>query len=468
MEARPWEIPDRVKPELLSRYNSRVPRYTSYPTAPHFTDSIDRGLIEDHQRAALHGLDQLAFYIHVPFCRRKCLYCGCHSTECNDPSVVKDYTKLLVREMELTAALGKGQKIRRLMLGGGSPSELGQDGLKIVVQRLTSIWPLHPEAELSIELDPRTSEIPLLHFLLQMGFNRVSFGVQDFDPVVLERVGRVQPPNATQEAVAHLRRMAIKDRAALSINFDLLYGLPGQTESRWLDTLVKARELNPDRFAVFPYAHVPWMRPHQKMLERWGLPGTELRMTLFLGASRFLTEAGYEAVGMDHFARPSDELARASRQGTMFRDFMGYSAGPELDIVGLGASSISRIGGSYSQNHGDLEQYRQRIAASERPVHRGLVMTHEDKVRRQVIMTLCCSFRLDFSKVDPWLERPFEEHFEEEIVKLHALQEDGLLETRDRILEVTDMGRLFVRVICQAFDQYAFDSSGGPRHSTVV
>jgi len=436
-----------VSEELVARYRTRAPRYTSYPTAPQF------GPLPEGAVAAALGRDTgpLSAYVHIPFCRSLCHYCGCHVEINTRRSVGAGYVDTVLAEADLVAAhLQPGRLLDQLALGGGTPTFLEPDDMARLVDGLRARWPFTPTADISIEVDPRTIDAAYLNRLVDIGFGRYSFGVQDFDATVLEAVHRAQPADLTLSAVRTLRA-----RGDYDLNFDLMYGLPHQTPESFRTTLDVVVAMRPTRIALFLYAHVPWMKPAQKLVEKHGIPDAALRSRLFVLANEVLAAAGYETTGMDHFALPGDALLAAQAGGTLQRNFMGYTTRAGLDQIGLGVSAIGSFGGVYAQDLKDRDAWSARIAAGELPVERGFVLSADDTRRRAVIMALFCNFRVILSPGE----------FLDERARLTPLIADGFVVLDRDTVTVTPLGRHFIRNVCAVFDRYLEADAGARRYS---
>jgi len=461
-----WPDLGSLDPELVSRYDKRGPRYTSYPTAPHFTPDMDREAFGDRVRATSTVAEPIpvSVYVHVPYCPRKCVYCGCHSAAIREDDEPSRYLEVLIGEIELWAALlGEDRRSAQVALGGGSPATLGAAGLTRLVQALDRHFPPLADAERSIELDPYRADESLLTALLDAGFSKLSFGIQDFEPEVLDRVGRHEDPAIVERHLDFLR-----GRGFDTVSFDLMIGLPGQTLETQTRTIQRVIELGPTRLAIFPYAHVPWMMPHQKPLERYHIPSSDERLQMYAQAHQLLRHAGYVPVGIDHFAREDDELIQAARARRLHRNFMGYTTRPGLDLIGLGVSAIGDIGASYAQNTKDVEVYRERIAAGELAVERGFLLDAEDEARRAVIMSLLCNFHVDLAHSATRFGLDWEQTFAEDLPQLEPLQTDGLLVRDGSELTITTIGRAFVRLVCMIFDRYLQQSTGSKKYSRTL
>lgn len=437
-----------VPSALLERYTTNAPRYTSYPTAPQLRAVFDRGEIMSRWRHG--GAGPLSLYVHLPFCESRCLYCACTTEIGHDGPAMDRYLDGVERELgRHVETLGRST-VSQLALGGGTPMRLGPDRMRRLVEDIGARFNYTVDAERSIEIDPRGVEAEDLDVLVELGFNRFSFGVQDLDAEVQARIRRVLKADRLAVLVGRLR-----DLGRPGINLDLMYGLPGQSPRTFAATLEKVREIRPSRVAVFGYAHVPWMSPHQEALASGGLPSSAERLELQTLAYETLRHAGYEAVGMDHFALPGDELLAALESRTLTRGFMGYTTRRGLDLVGVGASAISSVGGTYTQNVRTVAEY---MTSQPPPWFRALALTDEDRLRRDVILDLFCNFYVDLAAVASG-------HFASELAALRPLAEDGLLILLGEEIEVTELGRFFIRRICMTFDQYLAAGDGRPRYS---
>ena len=457
--------PRRIPWALIEKYSTRGPRYTSYPTAPHFSQDVDTEALGRQWRGAGGGAQGgLSAYVHVPYCQRRCLYCGCHTEVLHRSEDLPAYVDGLLAELAIAdRTIGEDRPpLRQLALGGGTPTILPPAELDRLMVDLLDRWPADDAAELSAEIDPRTITADVLDVLMGHGFDRVSLGVQDLDPDVQEAVGRIQPMEMVEELVARLR--AAHNPPA--VNFDLIHGLPRQTPRGWRRTVTEVARMGPDRIAVFGYAHVPWMRPHQQALEGEPMPDARSRVEQLGIAWEVFEEAGYVAIGFDHFARPDDELAVARAEGTLHRNFMGYTTHRGLDQVGLGVSSISAVGASYAQDAKDQGAWREAIAAGRMPWERGLLLSADDVLRRGVILDLSCNLRLDFERFASEHGYAFADRFAAELERLSPLVDDGLVELGDDGIRVTPTGRFLVRIVCMVFDQYL--DTGQARYSRTV
>ena len=443
--------PRRVPPEMREKYDVRGPRYTSYPPATHFhpvpaADVFSRWAERSHP----HTDPGLSLYLHIPFCRTRCAFCGCHSIVPTESALVERYTRAILREMDIASELiGSNRLVMQVALGGGTPNFLSDEQLERVLRGLDLTWTIAPSAELSVEIDPRTVTPGKLDIFLRHGFNRFSLGVQDFSPSVLAGVRRGQDLMQVEQVVSHLR-----SRGCQGINFDLIYGLPGQDLASAAATAAETVRFRPGRIALYSYAHVPWIQANQKSLDRLGLPGPDLKMELFVTMLDRFQDAGYVMVGMDHFALPDDPLARALEMRTLRRNFMGYTTGRGLDIAAFGASAISAVGASYSQNVKDIDAYLASIEGGTLPVERGFLLGRDDEIRRELIMELFCTFSADLDSLGARFGIDARRFFADDLARLQPMVDDGLVVTSAGAIAVSETGRFFIRNVCMAFDRY--------------
>ena len=454
--------------DLLRRHDVPGPRYTSYPTADRFVDAFGPGdlLAALDQRLAAPGAaaQPLSLYVHIPFCEQLCYYCACNKIITKHHDRAAPYLALLEREASLYAQrIGPGQQVSQLHLGGGSPTFLDDAQLGSLMALLRERFTFAPGAECSIEVDPRTVDAQRLRTLHRLGFNRLSFGVQDFDPAVQKAVHRVQPHEQVAALMAEARRIGFD-----SVNVDLIYGLPKQTPDSFARTLAQVAGLRPDRIALYGYAHLPERFKPQRRLSAADLPEAAARVQMLEQALGAFLGAGYDHVGMDHFALPQDALAVAKRQGRLHRNFQGYSTQPDCDLIGLGVSAICRVGATYAQNARTLQEYRDRLEQGRLPVVRGLALTRDDLVRRAVIMALMCQGQVVFESIDvAWLV-DFRRYFAAELHELQALEGEGLLQVDDQGIQLTARGWYFVRTVAMVFDRYLQADRQRTRFSRVL
>ena len=441
-----------VSAELLRRFDVSGPRYTSYPTADRFVEAFtadEYAQALTHRRGGAAALAlPLSLYVHSPFCESLCYYCACNKIITKHHDRATSYLRYLSREVDLhTERIGLGQTISQLHLGGGSPTFLSDDELRELMGMLRRSFTFAPGGEYSIEVDPRTIDPSRLDTLAQLGFNRLSFGVQDFDPAVQKAVHRIQPAEQVFSLVAAARAKGFE-----SVNVDLIYGLPQQSPESFDRTLAQVVELRPDRIALYAYAHLPERFKPQRRINTVELPSGSSKVSMLSRSLAAFMGAGYVYVGMDHFALPDDALAVAKRQGRLHRNFQGYSTQPDCDLIALGVSSIGRIGATYSQNAKTLEEYYDYLDQGRFPVIKGLALTRDDLVRRAVIMALMCQGHLQFEAIDIAYLVDFKSYFAKELVALQGLAEQGLVTLDESGIQVTATGWFFVRAVAMVFD----------------
>jgi oxygen-independent coproporphyrinogen-3 oxidase len=452
--------------ELIERFDVAGPRYTSYPTADRFVEAFDASNLDQwlRQRASLGWRQPLSVYVHVPFCASVCYYCACNKIVTKDHARGRPYVDDLLREVELYGErLGRREPVSQLHFGGGTPTFLDGAALQAAIDGLERVFTFPENAERSIEVDPRTVDVARLRELHDQRFNRLSFGVQDFDADVQQAVHRVQ----STEQVFELTRAA-REIGYESINVDLIYGLPKQTESSFRRTLDTLAELRPDRVAVYGYAHLPQRFKPQRRIHEAELPSAHDKLTMMRTAIQSLTEHGYVYIGMDHFALPDDALAVAQRRGMLHRNFMGYTTQPDCDMIGLGVSAIGRMGPCYAQNARTLDEYADAVRAGRLPIVRGCELSRDDMLRRSAIMSIMCSGEVSFAAlensylVDPKLA------FSEELGRLREFQDLGLVRVDAESITVTPQGRFFVRPIAMVFDRYLRSALQRASYSRVL
>jgi oxygen-independent coproporphyrinogen-3 oxidase len=437
---------------LLSRYDVTGPRYTSYPTAPNFREDFSER--EYRERALATNEDPiprpLSLYVHVPFCESPCFYCGCTRVITRDHCNAARYLDHLEREISLQGALFDSDRTAvQLHFGGGTPNFLSQDELARLMRALRSTFRLDPgeDRDFSIELDPRHVGPGDIAALAALGFNRVSLGVQDFDPAVQRAINRIQPPTQTEDTIAAAREAGMR-----SVNLDLIYGLPRQDPDTFGATLERVVALRPERVALYAYAHLPERFKAQRQIEARELPSPGTKLMLLGTAIRTLTAAGYRYIGMDHFALPGDPLAKALDAGTLQRNFQGYSTHGQCDLVGLGVSAISHVDDCYAQNLRVLPDYYEQLEKGRLPIARGIALGEDDVLRAEIIQSVMCRNALDFDAIERRFGIRFEERFARELAQLNSLAADGLVSLHSRGFTVTPRGRLLLRVVAMAFD----------------
>ncbi len=439
---------------LLRRLDVPGPRYTSYPTADRFVEAFGhneyrQALRQRAQGAMVGGTGPLSIYIHIPFCEQLCYYCACNKIITKHKSRGAEYLVDLQREIDLhVAELGRTQPVSQLHLGGGSPTFLDDTELAALMAMLRGAFKLLPDAEVSIEVDPRTATPQRLRNMREMGFNRVSFGVQDFDPDVQVAVHRIQPFESVRELVAEARALRFE-----SINADLIYGLPKQTPESFKRTIAQIAELRPTRIALYAYAHLPQRFKPQRRIDDHALPTAEQRIRMLRAGIAGFIANGYVYIGMDHFALPGDALAIAKRQGRLHRNFQGYTTQPDCDLISLGVSGIGRVGATYSQNAKTLDEYHDALEQGNFPIVRGLALTRDDLLRRAVIMALMCQGRIEFESIELAHLVKMREVFAHEFEELKQLEKMGLVEVSDEDIQVTATGWFFVRAVAMVFDR---------------
>lgn len=444
--------PQPVDLNLVRKYNVAAPRYTSYPPATQFTD-IPASQILEAVRANASSARDLSLYFHLPFCHSLCWYCGCTTVITSNQGASATYLRYLDRELDLVAPLlNPGRKVVQLHFGGGTPTFLLPDEIRALGKSIHSHFKFAEDIEAGVEIDPRRMTRDHVTALREAGFNRASMGVQDFDPVVQKAVHRIQPKAETEQTIGWLREAGFA-----SLNIDLIYGLPHQTPASFGHTLDEVIAMRPDRLAVFNYAHVPWMKPAQKLLKV--LPTPEIKLEILKLTVERLTSSGYVNIGMDHFALADDELAVAQSNKTLQRNFQGYSTRGKTDIHAFGMSSISQTNDAYWQNEKELPEYYRALDAGQLPIAKGYVLTQDDKIRREVIMRLMCDMGLNFTQMGEMLAIDFTKYFAAELASLSDLEADGLIESDSSGFVVTHLGRLLIRNIAVRFDAYFAKSS---------
>jgi oxygen-independent coproporphyrinogen-3 oxidase len=468
MNATTTDCMPTLSPELIQRFDVSGPRYTSYPTADRFVEAFTSDhftqALEQRRDGARAMVLPLSLYVHIPFCESLCYFCACNKIITKHHDRGAAYLGYLSREVDLhTAHLGVGQTISQLHLGGGTPTFLSDSELQELMMMLRRSFTFAPGGEYSIEVDPRTVNAARLAKLAALGFNRLSFGVQDFDPAVQKAVHRVQPAEQVFALVESARTLGFE-----SINVDLIYGLPQQTPESFDRTLEQIVQLRPDRIALYAYAHLPERFKPQRHILTSELPTGGTKVSMLSRSLSALQSAGYVYVGMDHFALPTDSLAVAKRQGRLHRNFQGYSTQPDCDLIGLGVSAIGKVGATYSQNAKTLEEYCDFLDQGRLPVVRGLALTRDDLVRRTVIMALMCHGQLPFESIELAHLIDFKSYFAAELVTLRSMEEQGLIEINDTSILVTAMGWFFVRGVAMVFDRYLQADRTRARFSKII
>lgn len=456
----------KITADQLKKYDVAGPRYTSYPTADRFVEAFTEDAYKqalDHRRVTSKG-QALSMYVHIPFCESLCFYCACNKIITKHHKRGTEYLRYLSREIDMHVAhLGADQSISQLHLGGGSPTFLSDDELSELMAMIKRSFSLPPGGEYSIEIDPRTVNEQRLKHLAELGFNRVSFGVQDFDYEVQKAVHRIQPA----EQVFDLTRLAHQFKFQ-SVNVDLIYGLPKQTPESFATTLKQVVELRPERIALYAYAHLPERFKPQRRISQYELPTAAAKISMLSEAITTFLDAGYVYIGMDHFALPTDSLAIAKQQGRLHRNFQGYSTQADADLIGLGVSSIGKIGATYSQNAKTLEEYYDRLDQGRFPVTRGLALSRDDLIRRSVIMAIMCHGELRYESIELSYMIDFKEYFSHELTLLKEKESTGMLVMEEDGFKVTETGWFFIRAIAMVFDRYLQVDTNRARFSKII
>jgi oxygen-independent coproporphyrinogen-3 oxidase len=446
-------FPDiEISEALVRRFDASGPRYTSYPTADRFRSGFSPQTYESYlaQRRDRAHNPLLSVYVHLPFCRSLCYFCGCNKVITQDQSRSSEYLDYLGKEMALVAAhLGNDRRTGQLHLGGGTPTFLSHDELSRLDAMLRQHFQFTADAELGVEIDPRTVNAGTLAHLAKLGFNRTSFGVQDFDPDVQAAVNRIQPLGMVEAALNDSRNAGFE-----SVNIDLIYGLPKQSQNTFNRTLDHVVRLSPDRIALYNYAHLPSRFKAQRLINAADLPSAEERLQIFLMSTRRLLDAGYVYIGLDHFAKPGDELNKARLDNSLHRNFQGYTTRADYDLVGLGVSAIGKVGASYSQSVRSVSAYYQCLDDGRLPTDRGFELSADDLLRRTVIMTIMCSLPVVYSALNDQFSIDFKHYFANELQRLEPFAQAGLIQIDDDAIRVTPKGRLFVRGVGMVFDAY--------------
>lgn len=446
---------------LIQKYNYSGPRYTSYPTALEFNEQF--GETAFHQAVARYPQRPLSLYIHIPFCHRLCYFCGCNKLVTRQQHKAEEYLDVLEKEIRQRAPLFAGRQVTQMHWGGGTPTYLNAAQIHRLMSLLREQFAFSDKAEMSLEVDPREIELDILDHLRAEGFNRLSMGVQDFNKEVQRLVNREQDEDFIFALIERAKALGF-----VSTNIDLIYGLPKQTPESFAFTLQRVVALNPHRLSVFNYAHLPALFAAQRKIKEADLPGPEQKLDILRQTIATLTQAGYRFIGMDHFARPDDELAQAQRAGKLHRNFQGYTTQGDTDLLGMGVSAISMIGDSYAQNQKALKHYYEQVRERGYALWRGLRLTHDDCIRRDVIKSLICNFRLDYASIEACYGIDCRMYFAEDLRLLAPLAEDGLVNVTEEGITVTPKGRLLIRNICMCFDSYLRVKARARQFSRVI
>ncbi len=452
--------------DLIKRYDTAGPRYTSYPTAVQFHEAFTESEYQTFAKKSNADKKPLSLYFHIPFCDTVCFYCGCNKVVTKDREKTKPYLAHLGKELQLQAALFDQQRtVEQLHWGGGTPTFLNDEEIVQLMDLTRQYFQLRTDdqGEYSIEIDPREARAHTIKVLREQGFNRMSLGVQDFDANVQKAVNRIQTEEQTFAVM-----QAAREQGFQSISIDLIYGLPQQNTTSFLHTLDTIIAAAPDRLSMFNYAHMPTLFKPQRRINESDLPSPAEKLSILQHSIARLSEAGYVYIGMDHFAKPDDELAVAQRNGSLYRNFQGYATHADCDLIGLGATSIGKIANSYSQNLKGLDDYYARLDSGHLPVFRGVALEADDELRRAVITQLMCHFSLQMEKIEQQYKIDFNEYFSKELGDLAVLQDDGLLSYDARSISVSASGRLLIRNICMIFDKYLRQKQAQQRFSKVI
>lgn len=453
--------------KMITKYDKAGPRYTSYPTAPMFHTAINADVYEKTLKDVARSASPLSLYIHIPFCNTICYYCGCNKIVTKKYDRAHPYLELLIKEIDMVAdAMGETKRpVTQLHFGGGTPTFLNDAQMRQLTDHLHKRFHFVPneQGEYGIEMDPRECSESTVKVLRECGFNRMSMGVQDFDPVVQKAVNRIQSKEETLRVLNDAR-----NNGFTSMNIDLMYGLPHQTVETFNQTLDTIIEFSPDRIALFNYAHLPKMFMPQRRIDEAAIPAPQVKLDILEHSIGKLLDAGYVFVGMDHFAKPDDEMAIAQREGHLYRNFQGYSTHADCDLIGLGLTSIGYVGGNFFQNAKEMDDYESDIQGNHFSVFRGYQLTQEDHLRRHVIMRLMCDFSLDYKTFENEYTINFKEHFADALADMQVMQEDQLISLNDDGMEVLTAGRLLIRNIAMAFDEHLRNKESETKFSKVI
>ena len=452
--------------QLIKRYDKAGPRYTSYPTAVQFNEDYTAETYKRFAEQSNQSAKDLSLYFHIPFCDTVCFYCGCNKVVTKDRSKAAPYLERVYKEIAMQGKLfDSSRKVNQLHWGGGTPTFISHDEMRQLMAVTRQHFNLHDDdsGEYSIEIDPREVSRDSIKLLRELGFNRMSLGVQDFNPAVQKAVNRIQSREETMAALTAAREENFK-----SISVDLIYGLPLQTVESFDQTLDELIEISPDRVSVFNYAHLPERFKPQRRINEADLPQASVKLEIFKHCMEKLTDAGYVYIGMDHFAKPTDELTIAQKNGKLYRNFQGYATHADCDLVGIGITSIGTISNSFAQNVRTMDEYYEKIDAGNLAVFRGVEIDNDDLIRRETIMQLICHFRLNFSNIEKRFNINFKDYFSPELERYKVMVEDGLITMDDELIEVTSKGRLLIRNICMVFDRYIKPDEKTERFSKLI
>ncbi len=436
--------------ELIKKYDRPGPRYTSYPPATEFSESVNA---QDYKERLIKSNERktpLSLYFHIPFCESGCYYCGCNIIISHRKGIEKPYLSRVYREMDMVSSyLDKDREVAQLHWGGGTPNYLEPDEIEEFMGQIKKRFLFSQDAEVSIEIDPRYATDQQLKVIRDVGFNRVSMGLQDLNDKVQRAINRIQPYSLMKDIMEKLRALEFH-----SINIDLIYGLPYQTKDSFARTVDKVIELNPDRIAVYSFAYVPWVKPIQKHIDPDTLPTAEEKLSILEMVIEKFQDAGYVYIGMDHFAKPDDELAVAQREGKLWRNFQGYTTRKGVELIGIGATSIGMLYDSYFQNYKTLRDYNLAVDEGRLPVYRGYILTEDDFIRREVIMDIMCNLGVKFTRIEEEFQISFGDYFARELEELQELERDGLIRIDSEGIHILPVGRLLIRNVAMVFDAH--------------
>ncbi len=446
---------EKLSDDLIEKYATSGPRYTSYPTAPNWVEIKVRDQL-DWYGSAKDSQRPISLYFHIPFCEERCSYCGCNTMLTRSQDKVSAYVEYLLKELEALAKQGiKGRPLRQMHFGGGTPTYLLNEDFDLILGKVRELFPFEENAEIAIEVDPSFTRPGQLKHLAKLGFNRISLGLQDFDPKVQEAVNRIQSEEITYDHLVQAKALGFT-----GVNFDLIYGLPHQTLESFTKTIHRVIEMRPDRLALYNFAYLPKLLPHQKGIKEADLPGEKEKVDIFFRAIKLFTEAGYEYIGMDHFALATDELALAQKERRLYRNFMGYSPKSGVDLFGIGITSIGETENFFVQNEKDINTYMRKVNMLGLSGARGIKLSEEDRIRKWTIIRLICHFYVSFAEFTTEFGQDFKDYFKEELAGLKEMVADGLLEVHGDHILILDPGKILIRNICMVFDAYLKGEKG--------
>ncbi|VAX36496.1 Coproporphyrinogen III oxidase, oxygen-independent [hydrothermal vent metagenome] len=458
-------MPIHINKETLLKYDIPGPRYTSYPTAPIWTDDVTENIYIEKLKQLRSSDKTLSLYIHIPFCQTLCSYCGCNVLiRKQEVKHGDEYLQYLFKEIDLiTQYIGKNKKIKQFHWGGGTPTYFNEQQIERIFEKVRESFDIDFDGEIAIEIDPRTIDKKKMHRLRLLGFNRISMGVQDFNADVQKAVNRIQPYELVKEFNDLCHELKFN-----SVNFDLIYGLPHQTPMSFKETIDKVIALRPDRIALYSFAYVPWLKKHQNKMDKVALPTPDQKIDIFLNSRDALIDSGYQAIAMDHFALKKDELAKAFDKGSLYRNFMGYTVKPADEYIGLGLTSIGFLENTFVQNHKVLKDYYDSLDNAQLPIERGKVLNEDDVIRQWTINALICQFSVDKESFQEKFKLAFDKYFTQEQDHLKQCIEDNLIAVDGDMIRVTDLGKIFIRNVCMGFDYYLRQKGAHKRFSRTV